>query len=519
MESNQLRSYRAYFEIRESEPKKIYGKIPYDSRSVDMGFYEILKPGCFTNSLNSGRDVKSYWNHDIGKVLGSTRAGTLILKDSPTGLDIVLDPGSTSWGRDALESIRRGDVTGFSFGFNVVSEDIDDNDVRLIRDVILYEVSPTPLPAYEGSKAAVRNKTTYNFSARETENKRMKRAESLKRADAFLAKGNWKSNEEFLHAVRAQGIEQRDVLDTRLASGLDSGGFPTPDKFMYDLLRGPNGSELLRRCTIYQLGDENTLRMPAIDEVSRTNSQYGGARSYWTTEADEAIASKPDFRMINLQVNKLVSTCYATDDLLEHNLENYIFNSLGVAQARKVNAGIVGGSGAGQMLGIIKGGATITVAKSGAQPGGSFVAENAAQMVARLAEECHTPNTCWLVNPKLLATLYLQEFTATGAAAPLISFRAGGERFNKMLGFDLIPCEACANAGTPGDVILADLSQYVVAEKTVNKNISGHVRFVYDESVFRLTYRCDGQPAWSKPVMAENSGVTVSPFVILAERS
>ena len=89
----------------------------------------------------------------------------------------------------------------------------------------------------------------------------------------------------------------------------------------------------------------------------------------------------------------------------------------------------------------------------------------------------------------------------------------------QMLGFDIIPCEACSEAGTRGDVILADLSQYLIAEKQVNKQISGHVRFIFDESCLKLTYRADGSPAWSGPVTPENSTTLVSPFVTLATRS
>ena len=177
------------------------------------------------------------------------------------------------------------------------------------------------------------------------------------------------------------------------------------------------------------------------------------------------------------------------------------------------------GTGSGQFLGILNSGACVTAAAVGGQAAGSFVVENAAAMEARLAPECHHNQTAWLIQPALYATLVLQQYNSGSTSAPLIQWRTGGEKFNKMLGFDIIPCDACSEAGTRGDVILADLSQYLIAEKQVNKQISGHVRFIYDESCLKLTYRADGAPAWSAPCLPENSTTLVSPFVVLTTRS
>ena len=40
-----------------------------------------------------------------------------------------------------------------------------------------------------------------------------------------------------------------------------------------------------------------------------------------------------------------------------------------------------------------------------------------------------------------------------------------------------------------------------------------------DESVFRLVYRCDGQPLWSAALTPFKGSNTLSPFVTLAERA
>ncbi len=83
-----------------------------------------------------------------------------------------------------------------------------------------------------------------------------------------------------------------------------------------------------------------------------------------------------------------------------------------------------------------------------------------------------------------------------------------------------MPLEQCNNIGGVGDIILGDLSQYLLIDKGgINTASSIHVRFLYDESVFRFIYRVDGQPIWNKPVTPFKGSNSLSPFVTLAARS
>ena len=69
-------------------------------------------------------------------------------------------------------------------------------------------------------------------------------------------------------------------------------------------------------------------------------------------------------------------------------------------------------------------------------------------------------------------------------------------------------------------MILGDFSQYLLIDKGgINAASSIHVRFLYDESVFRFIYRVDGQPIWNKPITPYKGSNTLSPFVALAKRS
>src|SRR5690349_10498157 len=79
--------------------------IVFNALSQDLGgFREIIKPEAVDRTLSEALDVRALVDHDPGKVIGRTRAGTLTLRKDKTGLKVVIDPADTTYGRDILES-------------------------------------------------------------------------------------------------------------------------------------------------------------------------------------------------------------------------------------------------------------------------------------------------------------------------------------------------------------------------------------------------------------------------------
>lgn len=149
-------------EVREEEGKtKIAGYAAmFEKLSVPIyDFREKIRAGAFLSSL-SKNNVRALWNHNTDLVLGSTKAGTLTLSEDAKGLRFELSPPDTTAGRDAVVSIKRGDVDGMSFGFRVLKQEWDEKDpkniVRTLVEVDLREVSPTAFPAYPDTKVKVR---------------------------------------------------------------------------------------------------------------------------------------------------------------------------------------------------------------------------------------------------------------------------------------------------------------------------------------------------------------------------
>jgi HK97 family phage prohead protease len=122
---------------------------------------ERIMPGAFDDVLNA--DVRGLFNHEPTLLLGRTSAGTMRLTSDAEGLRYEIDPPDTSTGRDVMESIRRGDLSGSSFWFQVAPDgqrwiDTDSESIREITQFSsLFDVGPVTFPAYEATTTGLRD--------------------------------------------------------------------------------------------------------------------------------------------------------------------------------------------------------------------------------------------------------------------------------------------------------------------------------------------------------------------------
>jgi HK97 family phage prohead protease len=94
-----------------------YAAVFNDVADIGGSFREIIAPGAFKDTL--GGDVRALVDHDSGRVIGRSTAGTLRLNEDDKGLKVEIDLPDTSDGRDLAVSLTRGDISGMSFGFRV----------------------------------------------------------------------------------------------------------------------------------------------------------------------------------------------------------------------------------------------------------------------------------------------------------------------------------------------------------------------------------------------------------------
>lgn len=334
--------------------------------------------------------------------------------------------------------------------------------------------------------------------------------------------------EQLMAAYRAAtpGGKVDERLTTRAASGLNEstpsdGGFLVQQDFVTELLKRTYETGILASKVkkIPISTNANGMKINAIDEDSRANgSRWGGVQTYWEGEADELTASKPKFRQMELSLKKLTGLCYATDELLQDAaaLEVVIRQAFAEEFGFKIDDAILSGSGEGEPLGILNSGAIVTVAKEASQTD-IITVENLIKMWNRLWSRSRA-NAVWYINQELEPYLYTLKIGDKPVYIP-----AGGlseKPYGTLFGRPVVPIEQCSAAGEVGDIILADIGQYLLIDKGGVKSASSiHVRFLYDENVFRFIYRVDGKPIWTKPLTPYKGSATVSPFVTLAKRS
>lgn len=333
--------------------------------------------------------------------------------------------------------------------------------------------------------------------------------------------------EQLMAAYRAAtpGGKVDERLTTRAASGLNEstpsdGGFLVQQDFVTELLKRTYETGILASKVkkIPISTNANGMKINAIDEDSRANgSRWGGVQTYWEGEADEITASKPKFRQMELSLKKLTGLCYATDELLQDAaaLEAVIRQAFAEEFGFKIDDAILSGSGEGEPLGILNSGAIVTIAKEASQTD-IITVENLIKMWNRLWSRSRA-NAVWYINQELEPYLYTLKIGDKPVYIP-----AGGlseKPYGTLFGRPVVPIEQCSAAGEVGDIILADIGQYLLIDKGGVKSASSiHVRFLYDENVFRFIYRVDGKPIWTKPLTPYKGSATVSPFVTLAKR-
>jgi len=317
---------------------------------------------------------------------------------------------------------------------------------------------------------------------------------------------------------------------TGMGEGIPSdGGFLVQQDFSSELLKNVWETGIIgnrcRRVTIS--GTSNSIKINGLDETSRaTGSRQGGIRGYWANEAAEKTASKPTFRKIELSLKKLVGLCYATDELLDDSaaLESIINAGFASEFAFLIDDAILNGSGAGQPLGILNAGCLVSQAAETGQSAATVVAENVIKMWSRLFPSSRG-SAVWLVNQTVEPQLHTMSIAVGTGGVPVYMPAGGlsGQPYGTLFGRPVLAVEQAQAVGTLGDIILGDFNNgYILAEKGgIKSDMSIHVMFIYDESVFRFVLRIDGQPILASTVTPYKggSGATMSHFIGLATRS
>ena len=242
----------------QQESREIEGRpIVFGVRSVNLTpwsstrkVYEILEPGCISRELLAKSDVILNLNHSnmVPDVLGRFRNSdkdTLSLELRGDGIDCRCDLPKTNNANDALELMKRGDITGMSFAFeddwedseNGVSyektNDIEDGKEVWLRHVKkitgLYDVAIVTHPAYEQTTVGLREASEAIDKAIEAQLKRECGDKNDKRDDDPDDKGETDEEREAREKAEreANGGETNAEKEAREAKEREANGGET----------------------------------------------------------------------------------------------------------------------------------------------------------------------------------------------------------------------------------------------------------------------------------------------------
>ena len=119
----------------------IFGNLDSDNDIIEKGAYK-------RTIKNNGKRVKYIYNHQIDKPIGKMKE----LYEDEKGLKFVAEIPKTTFGKEVLELMRYGVIDENSVGIMPIKKDYNDDGVRVIKEVKLYEISAVTLAANDQAK-------------------------------------------------------------------------------------------------------------------------------------------------------------------------------------------------------------------------------------------------------------------------------------------------------------------------------------------------------------------------------
>lgn len=303
------------------------------------------------------------------------------------------------------------------------------------------------------------------------------------------------------------------------------GGFLVPADFIGSLLKQAILlSQLYSRANELQI-EGNTANIPAVDETSRADgSRFGGIQVFWVKEGGDGTYKQPKFRNLDLKLSKLMGLVSITDEMLEDSalLTSWVQTAFPAEMAFSLDQAVFDGDGNGKPLGIMNSGALVTVAKEGSQTADTIVYENIIKMWARMPAS-RMARAAWFITQQGLEQLPLMNLSVGTGGAPVYLPVGGASEspYSSLLGRPVVPIEQAATLGDLGDIVLADMSDYIAIVKGGLKTASSiHVDFDKAKTSFRFIRRVNGAP-YTRIKLQSRASATfyTSPYVTLAARA
>lgn len=325
----------------------------------------------------------------------------------------------------------------------------------------------------------------------------------------FTIKNN--KRDERLSRLYVEDYEKLGVTQKAAVGSL--GGFMIPDQFSTNILSVTPQEAIFRpRMTMLPAGSppDAKISIPALDQTSSQN-MYGGITITYGGEGLQLGQTNLKLRKVELEpkqrnayaivTNKLLRNWSASSTLLEKQFR--------LAMIGADDTDFYSGSGVNRPTGILNAACRVEYSRATAN---QIAYADVLGMFARV--KMGGP-LVWIASQTTIPQL--GNIRDTGNNNLWIQNSAMGLPAT-MFGYPLLFNERSVGLGTTGDLCLCDLTYYVGKMGSGPLiDMSEHLRFDYDETVFRIIQNQDADGWLTEPLPLEGSTTnTVSPFVILA---
>ncbi len=279
------------------------------------------------------------------------------------------------------------------------------------------------------------------------------------------------------------------------------GGFPVPTQFWPAIMQTPVSALVRPRATVIPPGSppDSPIDIPTLDTDLDVS---------WIGEGDAKPEDSFALKVATLTPREVAASATVSDKLLR----NWAASSTPIetifkrAVSKAEDTAFLTGSGIGRPLGILNSPAAINVGRAAA----NLIAY--ADVTAMLARIIPGGEPTWIASPTIISQL--ATLVDAGSHATWQSYR-------ELFGIPLIFSARLPALGSAGDLMLVDLSYYLIADGSgpfvVASNQSSAANFTSNKTVIKIFWNVDGQPWLSAPIPLEGSAAnTVSPFVSLA---
>ncbi len=304
------------------------------------------------------------------------------------------------------------------------------------------------------------------------------------------------------------------------ASG-PSGGYLVPADLQLELMGDVAEDALFRpRATVVNMtSSTQILSLPDAGTVQSAAASpfFGGLRMAWTNENIVRNETEPTWRAVTLRAWDLTGYCLQSNPHYMDSgpgVEGFLRKLFARSLAWYEDYSYLQGNGAGMPMGIIQSAATKVVTR---QTSVQFTQQDVYKMSqALLPDSWH--RAIWIVSVSIWE--WLTKLGSTQWQMNMQYEREQGEVpafvLNGQPGY---VSEKLPVVGTTGDVVLCDPGLYVIGDRGAVEIVASRdepTAFLKNQQVWRVTYRGDGQPWFSKTITLQDGATSVSPYVVLS---